>query len=125
MTTSSSISLNRYGRRRPSRLALRFRDVDHRQGAAVPGPAAAVDVPGDVELISLRIDGGAEGPDRRSADVVLEIGMQEGDDLPLAGPGIELDDGAAILVAAAVGARDVVQVTPGGVGVDRGDVLGG
>src|SRR5688572_22651115 len=39
-----------------------FRNVNHRQRAAIPGrAAAAAGVPGDVELFALFIDGGAVG----------------------------------------------------------------
>src|SRR5262245_19102564 len=67
----------RIGKRRRSnslsptslRQPFGFRNVNHRQRTTIPRPAAAADIPGDVDLVALRIDGGAERAHRRGADV--------------------------------------------------------
>ena len=52
----------------------------------------AIDVPGDVKLVALGIDGGAVGPLERDAVALLVVGMQEGDHLLLLRLDVELHD---------------------------------
>src|SRR3954471_22312993 len=85
------------------RRPLGLGDVDDRQGTAIPGPAAgAAGVPGDVDAVPLRADGGAVRPLQRAAVAVLVEGVQEGDDLLRPRLHVELHQGAAVLLAAAV-----------------------
>ncbi len=107
----------------PSRPTFRLRNVNHRERTAIPRCPAALDIPGDVQLVAGRIDGRAERTGRDRADLVLEVGVQEGDHFARLRLGVELDDRAAVVLATTVGAGDVVDVAANGIDVDRGDVI--
>src|SRR5262249_38175287 len=92
---------------------------------AVPRLAAAADVPGHVELVAFGVHGRAVRPTEGGAVAVAVEGVEESDHLPLLRLGVELDDGGAVPLAAAVRPGGVVQVAPGRIDVDRGDVGGG
>src|SRR5262249_29681686 len=81
-------SLN-FGRLRPP---LRFGNVNHGERHAVPGSAAATDVPGDVQLVALWTHRGTVRSPRRAAVFVLAEGVQESDHFLLLGPHVELHD---------------------------------
>ena len=98
-----------------SRLPFRFRDVDHGHGTAVPVAGdAAVHIPGNVQLVSLRIDSGGERPDGVGLVLLLEVRRQEGDHLALPGLDVELDHRGAVVLGTTVGTGNVIQIRPVG-----------
>src|SRR5690606_21294474 len=96
------------------RLTLGFGDVDDHQAAGVPaagaGFAYAVAVPVDVELVAAFAERQAEGAVGGEAIfVAVEVGV-EGNDLGLAGLGVELHHRGTLIGDLAMGAGDVVEV---------------
>src|SRR6185437_12782099 len=96
--------------------------MDHCQRDAIPDATATADIPGDVELVALWTHGRTVGSLQRATIFFLVERMQESDYLFLFRPHIELHHGGAIGIATAMRPRNVVEIPPCWVGIERGDV---
>ena len=110
--------------------------MDNRQGAGVELEAfacgevflgdAEVPVPGDVDFVTFRGEGGHVGAHGDVARALVEVGVEEADDFAGVGLEVVLDKGGAVAVGTSVGARDVIEVAAGlGAKVEAGDVVVG